>query len=328
MAEKQSRTSGGKTTKSRKNAKPSVLITGISGRFGRLLARRLHRNNRVSGVDMRTYAGFPKDVVVHNLDLRKKRCDDLFRTEHFDAVYHMGIIHDPRINPQEHRDFNINGTLRILNSCRKYGVKKLVVLSTAAVYGPNPNNPVFLSEDAPLMAGLKYPLIRDLIELDMTVQSFFWKNRQMDTVLLRPVSVVGPDLNNTPSRYLRMKRAPTVMGFDPMVQIIHQDDMLTAMELALKPGISGIFNIAGPSAAPLSVLIREAGGTTIPIPNPLSKIVLKKAHQWGFSDFPAPELDYSRFICTVDDRRAREVLGFTPQYSVKQTLRDLNRSLL
>jgi UDP-glucose 4-epimerase len=53
-------------------------------------------------------------------------------------------------------------------------------------------------------------------------------------------------VQNAPSNYLRLKRVPTVLGFDPMMQVVHQDDVLQAVELALAPGVRGVYNIAGP----------------------------------------------------------------------------------
>ena len=131
------------------------------------------------------------------------------------------------------------GTHKILDLCVRHGVRKVVVLSSANVYGPRPDNSNFLPEETPLMAADRFSEMRDLIELDMYAQSFMWKHPELETVILRPVNIVGPTVRNAPSNYLRIERPLTVMGFDPMVQLIHEEDVCRALALALKPGLRG-----------------------------------------------------------------------------------------
>ncbi|MEI2638385.1 MAG: NAD-dependent epimerase/dehydratase family protein [Microthrixaceae bacterium] len=91
------------------------------------------------------------------------------------AVVHLGIMHDPRASAADHHTWNVAGFQRLLEYVAQYDVPKLVVLSSANVYGPRPENPQFLTEDAPLLGGASFSEIRDLIEVDMLAQSFFWK---------------------------------------------------------------------------------------------------------------------------------------------------------
>ena len=91
------------------------------------------------------------------------------------AVVHLGVMHDPRVSQAEHHTWNVAGFQRLLEYVAQYEVPKLVVLSSANVYGPRPDNPQFLAEDAPLLGGAAFSEIRDLIEVDMLAQWFFWK---------------------------------------------------------------------------------------------------------------------------------------------------------
>ena len=163
-----------------------IAITGIAGRFGRLLAGLLHRNHEVVGIDRRPCRTVPKDVEVHCIDIRRKRCETIFRQNRFDAVIHLQVLHNPRASSAEHYSFNIQGTDRVMSHCVKHGVKKLVLLSSANVYGPRPDNTQFLTEDTPLMGGERFSEIRDLVGVDMLGQSFFWKYPQVETVIFPP----------------------------------------------------------------------------------------------------------------------------------------------
>ncbi len=301
--------------------KPAVVITGISGNLGRTLAKLLHGQERIIGIDRRPFVGKPKDIEMHTLDLRKKKAEDVFRKNHVRAVIHMGIIHDPRMNKEEAHSFNVVGTTRLLEYCAKYGVKKVVVLSSANVYGPSPDNSNFLTEDAPLMAASRFSGVRDLIEVDMLANGFFWRHPSIETVILRPVHIVGPTIKNAPSNYLRLRYPWVLAGFDPMVQLIHVEDVARAMVDALRPEAKGVYNVVGPGEVPLSAIFRELGRRTIPVPHPLARPLLSTLFKYRLAGFPPPELDHIQFLCAVDGARWGREVAWEPRYSMRETIR-------
>ena len=305
-------------------AEGAVLVTGICGRLGKLLARELHRSDTVVGVDRRPFIGRPKDITHHEVDMRRKKMKDIFRGRNIRAVVHVGVLHDPRRSDSEGHSWNIVAFQKLLEYMAQYEVPKLVVLSGANVYGPQPNNPQFLTEDAPLLGAQHFGGMRDLVELDMLAQSFFWKHPSTDTVILRPCHVVGR-VRNAASNYLRLDRPIMIMGFDPMMQIVHEKDVTRAIQLALRPGVRGIFNIRGPGEMPLSHLVRKAGGRPRVLPSPLARLALDQLWRLRLSNFPSQELDHLRYVCMVDDTRAREELGYEPIHSIDRALRDLRR---
>src|SRR6266851_714457 len=133
-------------------ARETVLITGISGNLGRTLARILHRTGKVAGLDRRPFAGKPKDLELHQLDIRKKKVEEVFRRGEIRALLHMAIMHDPRLSQSEHHSFNVLGTKAVLEFAAKYGVEKVVVLSSTNVYGPRPENDTSSSRTRPCSA--------------------------------------------------------------------------------------------------------------------------------------------------------------------------------
>jgi UDP-glucose 4-epimerase len=308
---------------------PGIVLTGICGRLGRRLCRALHRETRVIGIDRRAFPDKPKDVEHWPVDLRRKKTQDVFRANQrgsvagssggISAVVHLGVMHDPRASAADHHSWNVAAFTKLLEYVAQYKIAKLIVLSTATVYGPQPDNPQFLSEEAPLLGGQGFADIRDLIEVDMLAQSFFWKHPETETVVLRPVHILG-SVHNAPSNYLRLPVVPTLFGFDPMVQVIHEDDVVHAVRLALRPGVKGIFNVAGPDPVPLTHLVKTLGKPTLPIPH-FAKGIMRRLYDWRLSDFPAPELDHLKYVCMVDDRRAREELGYSPRHSLEETVR-------
>jgi UDP-glucose 4-epimerase len=296
-----------------------VVITGISGRLGRIVARRLHHDLgwKIVGLDRRPMPGRPKDIEHHQVDLRSKKARDVFRDA--DALIHLGVMHDPRARPAELYSWNITGTAKLLEYCQAHQVPKVVLLSSANVYGPRPDNPQFLTEDAPLLAAQRFPAMRDLVEIDHLVSTFLWRARDIETVVLRPVHIVGP-VHNAPSNYLRIARPPVLLGFDPMVQLIHVQDVAEAIVLALAPGRRGIYNLTGPGEVPLSAVLHELGREPRWIPHPVAKPILELAFRLGLSSFPVAELDFIRYVCMVDGRRATAELGFRPRFGLRETI--------
>jgi len=298
----------------------TVLVTGACGRLGKQIVRLLHRERAVVGVDRRPFPDKPKDVRHEQVDIRRKKLKDIFRSEPIEAVVHLGVLHDPRVSQAEHHSWNVAGFQKLLEYVAHFDVPKLVVLSSANVYGPQPGNAQFLDEDAPLLGSARHGDIRDLLSADMLAQGFFWKHPGTETVILRPVNILGR-VHNAASNFLRLPTIPTLLGFDPMVQVIHELDVIGAINAALVPGRRGIYNIAGPDPLPLSHVIRLLGRPSIPVPYTLGKIVLKRLWSFRLTNFPAPELDHIRYVCMVDDRRACTELGYAPAIGIHETVR-------
>jgi len=275
------------------------------------------------GLDRRAFPGAPKDLEVHHLDIRKRKVEEIFRRGDVKALIHMAIIHDPRLPQREHHSFNVLGTKAVLEFAARHGVRKVVVLSSASVYGPQPGNDNFLGEDSPLLGSQRFPEIRDLVEVDMYAQQYMWRHPEVETAILRPVHVVGPTVRNAPASYLRLPRPWTLAGFDPMVQLIHQEDVARAVALALKSGVRGVYNVVGPGELPLSAALRELGRTPVPVPHLIARPLLDKLFQYRLAGFPSAELDHLQFLCTVDGSRAERELGFRPAYTLRQTIRSV-----
>lgn len=304
-------------------APATVLVTGISGNLGRALAKLLHTEARVVGVDRRPFAGRPKDIAHYQVDIRKAKVEEAFRRHRIEALIHLGIMHDPRMPRSEAHSFNVIGTHKILDMCVRHGVRKVVVLSSANVYGPRPDNSNFLLEEAPLMAAERFSEMRDLIELDMYAQSFVWKHPQVETVILRPVNIVGPTVRNAPSNYLRLARPITVLGFDPVVQLIHEEDVCRALALALRPALRGVFNVTGPGEVPLSSVLRELDRRPIAVPHPLVRPLVRRAFEAHLTGFPPEEVDHIQYLCVVDGSRFVREAGWSPSRTMRETIRSV-----
>ncbi|MEM7409119.1 MAG: NAD-dependent epimerase/dehydratase family protein [Myxococcota bacterium] len=295
-----------------------VLITGISGGQGRLLARRLRENYEVCGVDRVGWEGAPRGVQVHLVDIRKKKFEDVIRTEMPNALVHLGFIRHFRGSDRERYDTNVRGTKQLLDHCIHHGVQKVVVLSSSYVYGAFPENPYYLDEDAPLSASRSYPEIRDLVEVDALASAYLWRYPHLHTCVIRPVNVLGTYVHSIVGQYLRQGRVPTVMGFDPMMQFIHEQDVSEAVALALEHGLQGVFNVTGPGQVPLHTAIRETGGSALPVPEPILRGYFDRGFRWGFNPYPPGVIDYLKYPVTIAGDRFVEATNFRPLFGLEE----------
>ena len=310
---------GAEVPLTRRGAEPGekVLITGIAGGLGRLIARRLGDHFKVAGVDRSSWEGFPPNVSMHVVDLRKRKFEDVFRTERPDAVVHHAFVRHFRADPEVRHEVNVLGTKKILEYAIAYGVKRIVVLSSSYVYGALPDNPFYVDEDYPLNASRTYPEIRDLAEVDQLTTAFLWRHPEVVTTILRPVNTLGYFTQSAIGRYLKQRWVPTIMGFNPMMQFIHEEDVAEAVALALHTGAHGVFNVAGPGAVPLKVALRETGATAVPIPDVVARTVFGRLFRLGLYHTPPGAIDFIKYPCTIDGRRFIRATGFAPLFNLE-----------
>jgi UDP-glucose 4-epimerase len=297
-----------------------VLITGIATPLGRLLARRLAASWTVCGVDTRPWAGRPREITMHVADLRKREFEEVMRSERPHAVVHLGVRREMRGDERARHDLNVRGTKRLLDHSTAFGVAQLVVISTSTVYGAAPENPLYMREDEPLSASRGYPEIRDRVEVDALASAFVWRVAEVRTAVLRPVHVLGPHSTGMLADYLRRSRPPTVLGYDPLMQVIHEDDWTEAIALSLTREVRGVFNVTGAGQLPLRTAIAEMGHEPLALPEFLMRPWIRTSFAAGLLPWPEGAVDYLKFPVVVSGNAFAEATGWKPLYSLKETL--------
>ncbi len=295
-----------------------ILITGISGGLGRLVARRLLPEAEITGVDRHAWRSKPPEIRLHRVDLLKRAFEDVIRTEKPKVVVHMGFVRDFRSAQELRHEVNVRGTKQLLDHCAAHGVQQLIVLSSGYVYGAFSENPYFMDEDQPLSASRSYPEIRDLVEVDTIASAFIWRHPQVRTSVLRPVNTLGPHVHSMAAALLSMRRVPTVTGFDPMMQFISEDDVVEAIAAAIAHRLQGVFNVVGPGEVPLHTAIRECGRRPFSLPGPVAHSAYERGFKWGLWPYPPGMLDYLKFPISLSGERFREATEFKPSVSLRE----------
>ncbi|HZP11047.1 MAG TPA: NAD-dependent epimerase/dehydratase family protein, partial [Nevskiaceae bacterium] len=248
-------------------AKRTVLVTGAAGALAQRVIARLATTHHVIAVDFRRKVETDANIPSYKVELEKRGFEDVFRNHKVDAVIHIGRIF-PHERDRVHRyNSNVLGSKRLLELCRKYYVRQVLIHSTYFVYGASPYNPALLDEDAPLKASEVTQDLVDSVELESLANIYLWKHPELNITILRPCNVLGPGVKNSMSLLLSRKLAPVLVGFSPMMQFLHVDDMADALVTAFEQNKPGIYNVAPEDWVAYQKAVEECGCRKLPIPS-------------------------------------------------------------
>ncbi|WP_026917407.1 NAD-dependent epimerase/dehydratase family protein [Gordonia shandongensis] len=308
----------------------SVLVTGASTFLGGYLVARLAANpdvERVVAVDSRVPT---KDLMRRmgradflRLDIRRPAVAKAIAQYDVDTVVHAApSIMDSAEHSAAIKELNVVGTMQVAAACqRSPSVKRLVLRSSAMVYGAGPSDPGFFTEGTPARREPRNGYGRDLIDMEGYARGLSRRRQDVEVSILRFQSILGPRIRTRMSAYLSLPVVPTVFGFQPRLQFLHEEDALAALEHATLEPRPGTFNVAGDGVVTLSQAVHRAGHVELPVPQGLiSPIVgVLQSSRPGIRSEQAPYLTYGRVL---DTARMRSELGFEPRYTSLETLDD------
>ena len=299
----------------------TILVTGAAGSLARIVTEMLAPQDEIVGADVRPLPpGRPFEGEFYCVRYTQRRMAEVFRRHKPEVVVHLGRIRGTESLSTSYRyNQNVLGTRNLFDLALKHGARRMVVLSTFHVYGAHQHNHVGLTEDAPLRASQIFPQLADAVELDHTATSYLWRYRRVETLVLRPANIVGPSLNNMISRLLRAKAVPRLLGYDPMLQFLHERDCARAICLAVNSKRWGVYNVAGEGAVPWSKAIKLADAVPMPIPHFLAYPMVGSLAALRLI-FPKHMMDYFRYPTVISDDLFREDFGYRPQYDSVETL--------
>jgi UDP-glucose 4-epimerase len=293
-----------------------VLIPGAAGALARKLALKLRdAGHEVIGIDRRPWPDPP--VEFHEVDVRKRAAEDVFRKVRPDVVVHMAAVTSLLVTGEERYQINLGGTRAVFEYARAHGVKHCIFVGRHTFYGAGPESPLSHTEDEPPLELYRFPELADLVAADLYAATTLWRFPELATTILRVCYTLGPSGHGTLANYLRGRRVPLVLGFDPLFQFLHEDDVVRAIELTLIHRASGVFNVAGPQPLPLSTLVRSAGRTPIALPE---FVIASMLGRFGFPELPTGALGHLKYPIVVDARAFQQRTGYACKYDELETI--------
>lgn len=306
----------------------SVVLIGCNGFIGRHVLKYLETNpayKRVVVIDCAKPAMTLKKAKFYKLDLTATLADvslaEILKKEACDTLVHTAIPISPMHDEAKAHEIIAIGTFYVFNACNAAGVRKIVMASTTEVYGAFPDNPNYLTEDMPARGHLQSRLLAD--KVDAEKQAFKYQRRHPDRVVtvLRHATILGPTIDSFQTRYLRRQAVMTMLGFDPLVQFVHENDVIAAFVKLIEEDRTGVFNLAGDGVLPLSRALEIAGSLNLRLTQIGFKALTQLLWYADISPAPAAFADFLRYLCVVDNAKIKKA-GFTPTRTTKEALLD------
>ncbi len=304
-----------------------VLVTGVSrdlsARFARALAA--EGDIDVIGVDVAPPRHELGAVNFVRADIRNPAISKVILGSQVDTVVHMATLATPGSagGRSTMKEINVVGTMQLLASCqRAESVRKLVLQSSAAVYGASPRDPVKYTEETPPQAPPQTGFGKDSVEIETYLRGLARRRPDVVVTTLRLAHLMGAGVDSEIARYLSLPVVPKVLGFDARLQFLHPVDAVEALLTVTRSDVPGTFNVGADDVVPLSQALRMMGRPPIGVPKRLAPALAGVARHAGLLEFPPDQIDALTYGRGMDCSRIAEVTGFRPRYSSRQALEE------
>lgn len=298
--------------------KPCVLVTGAGGALARQVIKRLWPGCDLVAVDFKHRGFSHPEIPSYQVEYSKRAFEDIFRKHSIDAIIHLGRMGLYEFDHRRRYNANVLGTQKLLELAKKYGVKQTIVLSTYFVYGASPYNPALLTEEAPLKASELTMDLVDSVELENLATIYLWKYPELNVTILRPCNIVGPGVMNSISLLLASKAAPVILGYSPMMQFIHIEDMADAIGLAFIKNNPGVYNVAPADWVPYPAALRACNCRQIPLPPVPAGLTRALVRRMKLQAFPEYLVNYYKFPVVLDGSAFQQTFGFAPKHTTSE----------
>jgi len=290
-----------------------IFVTGSSSHLAAALLPVLCGEpavEQVTGVDIAPPRyDHPKFRAVR-LDLRSPELESAL--EGHTAFVHLAfVVLRGRMSVEEMFDINVTASLKAFHAARRMGARRMVHLSSAAVYG----NGVHVSENAPFrpLPGFRYAQheahLERLLELEFP-----------ECVRLRPHIILGPNTQPLLRQLLRQPFYVRLPDPQPLLQCVHEDDVARAVYLALNRDVRGPFNLAAEDSFSFRDAIRHRHRLALPLPHFVAAAGARLAWRFfGWGGEPAWVDGLTRTLL-INCRRAAHELGWRSRHSAADVL--------
>jgi UDP-glucose 4-epimerase len=314
-----------------------VLVTGAARQLAARFVRRVQREPevaRVVAVDVHPPEHDLGGAEFVRADIRQPVIGKVLARSGVDTVVHLDVSGTSLGGGgrAQAKETNVIGTMQLLGACQKAPtVGRVVVKSTTSVYGSAPRDPAVFTETTPVKSLPSGGFPKDAVEVEGYVRGFARRRPDVAVAVLRFANILGPNADTPLAEYFGLPVLPTVLGYDPRLQFVHEDDVVEVLVVAAtepRRGTlnSGTFNVAGDGVLLLSQTARRLGRPTVPVLPPAVTWVGRTLRTAGVTDFSAEQIRLLTHGRVVDTAQMRQVLGFTPAYTTAETFADFAAS--
>ncbi len=303
------------------SAPRAVAVTGASGYIGTRLVRRLLETRgieRIVGVDLLP-STIEDERYTHVQQDMTEPLDDAFAGA--EAVVHLAFVLRQLRKRAEGRRINVGGAGNVLRACANAGVGRIVLMSSATVYGPRRDNPPALTEDAPLRPPKGFAYAEDKAACEALFRTFAEEHPEACVSILRGCVVMGPNAANFITAALDKPLLIGVRGNDPQMQFVHEDDLTELLLRFTTQWHPGVYNVAGAGSVRWGEAVSLAGKRLVRLPGPLASALAELAWRTHLqSDSPSAGLGFIRWPWTVNTGKLGRETGYVYRHTSREAL--------
>jgi nucleoside-diphosphate-sugar epimerase len=298
-----------------------VAVTGAASGLGHALTAKLAASPRIGRViAIDGHRGDATGVTWRVVDIRDPALAG--RLAGVDVVVHTDLDLAPDSDPRARRAFNVRGAQTVLTAAAAGRVGRVVLVTSAMVYGARPDNPVPLAEDAPLGADPDGSVVGDLLEVEHLAQRSPQTNPGMAITVVRPAALVGEGVDTLITRHFEAPRLLAVKGCAPRWQFCHADDLVSALELAAAGEVTGKFAVGCDGWLEQEQVEELSGLHRIELPAGLTFGTAQRLHRAGITPALVTDLHFVVYPWVVDCAALRRA-GWKPSFDNETALQVL-----
>ncbi len=300
---------------------PVVAVTGAAHDLGLALTARLAQSDRFSRViAIDDHRGDLTGVIWRVVDIRDPALAG--RLSGIDVIVHTDVDLAADSDQKARRAYNVRGAQTVLTAAAAGGVGRVVLITSAMVYGARPDNPVPIAESAPLGADPDGSVVGDFMEIEQLAERSPRTNPGMSIAVVRPAALVGEGIDTLITRHFEAPRLLAVKGCAPRWQFCHVSDLLSAIELAAAGEVKGAFAVGSDGWLEQDQVEELSGLRRIELPAGVTFATAQRLHRAGITPAPVSDLHYVVYPWVVDCQALREA-GWQPTVTNAQALQVL-----
>jgi UDP-glucose 4-epimerase len=308
-------------------ARKRIAVLGSASFLGSRTLRRLaerHPRDTVVSIDIAAPPPTLENVRHRHVDLTRPASDqellDVLRDEGVGTLLHFAFFTNPRRDSAYAHELESIGSLSVFAAAAAAGVGHVVMRSFTAVYGARGQNPNFLTEDRPLAPNPRFRWARDKHEAEQHAASFAKRFPDMRVTVLRMAPLLGPGVHTFYTSIFDKRVVPMVMGYDPLLQLLHPEDAVDAIDCALEAKPDGAVNVVPRGTIPLVTALLLSEKVPVPVPHPVAYVGADALWSAGIASAPGGFVDFARFLFVADGAKAEEVMKFKARYTSREAL--------
>lgn len=297
---------------------PRVLVTGAAGYIGSQLVDALaERANHVVAMDVREVPVEKRapGVVYEVADIRAPDLAATLKRHAIHTVVHLASIVTPGKKSNREFEYSVDvvGTENLLKACIAVGVGKIILSSSGAAYGYHADNPAWITEDAPLRGNQSFTYSWHKRLVEEMLADYRVRHPQLQQVVFRIGTILGETVDNQITAMFKKPRLIAVKGSDSPFVFIWDRDVVGCMLEAVYSDKVGIYNVAGDGALGVGEIAARLGKRCVVLPAWLLQAALALLKPLKLTQYGPEQVDFLRYRPVLDNRRLKEVFGYTPQ---------------